>query len=433
MDSGQRRVLVIADLGHASPRIPGLFSELTNLGWEVDIVSPKLTKSQAKRFLSGFDLPSSLRIHFTGLYYSNYKLVLGNGLWEKAKRALAHKLVAVLRFFWLISCFDFFNARMSKGVEAHKFWVPAALKCVWRISDGTPSSKYSVVFSSSSPFTAHLVAHEISAKFNVPWVADYRDLWTLNHVNTTAVDFNQTKGRLEKRALQQAGLVVTVSEDLKCQQTLLYDGPIKVIHNGYKQESRELNLVQNKPKKIVYTGSVYEDFMDLELLLNTVDEFQEGKEFHNFELTFIGTSCENVKNHYRKKGSQIPAYLRLGGELSRVESFKLQKESDIGLVFGWKNKDFTGSFPTKFFEYLGANLHILFVGGFETEECAKEIVSGGLGTLAHTRNQLSKFLELYQDAQLHLPKPDRAKKFRYSELARTLDVELRKFSGDTLN
>ena len=35
-----------------------------------------------------------------------------------------------------------------------------------------------IVFSSALPFSSHLLAADIKKKFNIPWVADYRDLWS---------------------------------------------------------------------------------------------------------------------------------------------------------------------------------------------------------------------------------------------------------------
>ena len=38
--------------------------------------------------------------------------------------------------------------------------------------------KPDIIFASSSPYTSLIIANKVAKKYNLPWVAELRDLWT---------------------------------------------------------------------------------------------------------------------------------------------------------------------------------------------------------------------------------------------------------------
>jgi len=57
-------------------------------------------------------------------------------------------------------------------------WIRPAVKCGDKIiEDWRPD----IILTSGGPFSAFIATRILSAKHKIPWVADYRDLWSLNH------------------------------------------------------------------------------------------------------------------------------------------------------------------------------------------------------------------------------------------------------------
>ncbi|MGA2297463.1 MAG: glycosyltransferase [FCB group bacterium] len=76
--------------------------------------------------------------------------------------------------------------------------------------------KIDVVFATAPPFTDFILAQEISKKFNVPFVADYRDLWVDNPYHFYATPFHKNYSiKLEKELLTTAEKIVVVTRHSK--------------------------------------------------------------------------------------------------------------------------------------------------------------------------------------------------------------------------
>lgn len=418
------RIIIVADLGHSSPRVPGIFSELALLGWEVDFICPRVTLRKKDFFLSGIQIPTNFKFHFTGLYYSNYKIVLGNSLLKRGIRLVTRQLVKLIGLRFDVSEFLTRRPNLNLGVEQHKYWVPRAVKKAHKLVARRKQQSQipTIVISSSSPFSAHIAASIISAELGIPWIADYRDLWALNHSTRFKTDY----GRLdfERAIISRASRLVTVSEQLKQQQSQLFEGKIRIIHNGFVKRSLNSTSKEGFPKKIVYTGSLYREYMDLRLFLSSLEKFQLGSEGIYYQVIFAGSISDDVAKYYYEMNRMIPDYISVLGELSRQRTYELQQGADIGLIFGWEDREFNGSFPTKFFEYLGSGLHVLFSGGHEADECAQEIIRGQLGTVAHSAKSLLNFFDTFCKTQFPNAENGFAEKYSYSNLAKSFELEI---------
>jgi hypothetical protein len=415
-------LLIITDLGHASPRIPGIFSEVARLGWNVDLICPRISSRQKKLFLSGIDFPINFKIHYTGLYFSDYKLVTGNNLIKRLLRLFFRQFMRFRRIQISSKRTVFHSRDRRTGVENHRYWVPRVCEKAQKIYTRKPQSRVSptIVLSSSSPFSAHIAASIVSTKFELPWIADYRDLWALNHSNLGMPDEKVIE--FEKDVIASASVLTTVSNQLRIQQSSLFAGPINVIHNGFVVRPDRKQTEFKHPLVIVYTGSLYEKFMNLNLFLSTLDRFQGNSENPDFKVIFAGSISDEITKYYLNKHLKVPKYIEILGELPRGEIYQLQRAADIGLVLGWEDATFQGSFPTKFFEYLGANLHVLFSGGHPGDECANQIIQSDLGSVAHNSDALFEFFSSVTNNPADLKRnSSSSSQFSYSELAAKFD------------
>ena len=90
-------------------------------------------------------------------------------------------------------------------------WARHAEQAALRLMEHTPID---LVYSSSPPVSAHLAAMRVARHARVPWVADFRDMWTANPDYTAPAWRRALDRRLESRLLAAANGIITVSEHL---------------------------------------------------------------------------------------------------------------------------------------------------------------------------------------------------------------------------
>ena len=165
-----KKVLIIADLYHASPRIPSLSKYFPEFKWEPIALtghSPE-AEDQIFRFIKT-PFPDSVVEWKKRLFlhpHDGIQKQMGIPLnIRNNNRSLTTILINFL-------------SSIITYPDQHKYWARFALKSANELCE---CEKIDAVISSSSPVTSHLIASEISKKWRIPWVADLRDLWSQNH------------------------------------------------------------------------------------------------------------------------------------------------------------------------------------------------------------------------------------------------------------
>lgn len=315
---------MIVDLGHASPRFPGLCQELSRLGWDIDLISPRLSNRQKNLFL--FKETRNWNLIETSRYRMRYKRYLNSPIHIKVLAKLSFKLVDSIRYLHqkLIS-----ESQEEYGLLDHAGWKRHVYRKVVQL---TKSKKYDLVLSSSSPITAHVIARNVAEKLKLPWIADYRDLFSLNHTNPLGAD----SFRFESALLESANALTTVSAGFAKLQGQIYTGEIIVVNNGFKvlYPCKEAKL--NGSIKILYTGTIEHGFQNLELFLEALEELNSNQV--QAEVSFLGSSCSDVKHFYSIKSKAVPGFIHLNGNVSREESLSQQKSADLLLYFEWATR-----------------------------------------------------------------------------------------------
>jgi hypothetical protein len=76
--------------------------------------------------------------------------------------------------------------------------------------------RIAVIFSSAPPWTSHLIARRLKKKYRIPWVADFRDPWTLAPHQDGIPNWRKAADRrLERSSIHWADLVVSVTEEMR--------------------------------------------------------------------------------------------------------------------------------------------------------------------------------------------------------------------------
>ena len=100
-------------------------------------------------------------------------------------------------------------------------------------------NKYDAILSTSGPFTAHKIAEKLHSEFRLPWVADYRDLWSQRDYRSFAVSSERMwlEQKYESRIIQSADVLTTVSKPLADDLEQFHRKKTEVIFNGFDPAS----------------------------------------------------------------------------------------------------------------------------------------------------------------------------------------------------
>jgi len=393
-----KKVLIIADLFHASPRIPGLAKYLPEFGWQPIILTTPIGEKSDSRFGPPDDFRKNNRVIETYGYHSRKDVEL-----RPKKRLKKYGYIrTLLRNVVPFSVRKFLYRRYSEIVhypDAEKGWKPFAVKAGDELLQ---NEDIDAMISSSSPVTTHIVAHEFKDKYNVPWVADFRDLWTQNHNYPYSKLRKVFEKRLELKTLSTADALVTLSSPAAEKLRMLHkEKRVYTITNGFDPDimsDGKVNLTSIFT--ITYTGQIYSGKQDpSKILIALKNLISPGAiDPNHVEVRFYGPENGLLQKEIEKYG--LSNIVKQYGTISRKTSFEKQRESQLLLLLNWEDPREKGVYTGKIFEYLAAQRPILVTGGFGNDvvkELLDETNSGVYcSTVEEIKNALTDFYMEYK-------------------------------------
>lgn len=196
-------------------------------------------------------------------------------------------------------------------------WYPNAVKLG---SEIIAKHKPELIFSSCPPYTVHLIARQLKNKFNLPWIADFRDPWMENVVYNTVPRLGLVKkinASMEARTVNQADRVVTIgpvlAELLKSKMDSPH--PVEIIPNGYDTtDLQPNNKEQTETFYLSYFGTLYWHriphalFESIRHLIGNNQQFAES-----FKFRFVGNADAKTLSYLNEvlpeKNIEIRAYV----------------------------------------------------------------------------------------------------------------------------
>lgn len=225
------------------------------------------------------------------------------------------------------------------------------------------NESFDVMISSSSPVTCHLIANKLKENYDIPWIADLRDLWTQNHYYLHSRIRKIIDKRLELKVLSNADILTTVSPILVEKLKEIHKTKnIFSIPNGFNSKEINPGIPLTDKLSIIYTGRLYQGKRDPELLFKALNELnkEEKIDLNDFRLEFYGKSQDWLKKDI--ENYNLEKIVRQNGVVSREDVIKKQWESQILLLLTWNNPAEKGVLTGKIFEYLAAKRPILSYG-----------------------------------------------------------------------
>jgi hypothetical protein len=180
--------------------------------------------------------------------------------------------------------------------DAQIGWYPFALAAARRV---VRQSDVRAIFSSAFPITAHLVARRLHRETGIPWVAEFRDLWS---------DWGGNGRRrqrwdeaLERSLLEEAAAAVTVSPTYAEVLAARGGGRVEVLTNAFDSEDFQgaPALVQDT---VAHLGTYYAGRQDLETVIEALGGLVSGGALPSARLRFIGECPRSLRPAIHRAG-----------------------------------------------------------------------------------------------------------------------------------
>ena len=238
-------------------------------------------------------------------------------------------------------------------------WMPFAMKASTDLlADWRPD----LVYASGPPFTTLLIAEEVSRRFELPLVTEFRDRWSEDPY-APPFFWRRWRNRLaEKSLIDQSSALVTVSKPWAASYRARYSKPTEVVYNGYDAElcdAGPFDGAAGRPElEIVYTGGIYPGYRDPSPLFAAMRQLD--RRGLACRMIFHGVRSEAVEPLI--EAQDVSHMVEIREVLTHEAALRRQRESDILVLLQWNNPKEQGNVPGKFFEYLGARRPILVLG-----------------------------------------------------------------------
>jgi len=238
-------------------------------------------------------------------------------------------------------------------------WFPFALFSAIRI---IKKEKVNCIYSTSAPYTSHLVALLLKKIFGLPWVADFRDLWTQHPFSTSPQNLRmKIEERMEYKVLKTADRIVVATDHIGESFLLKYPAiakdKFKTITNGYDLDDfRALQPKVFSKFTITYVGSFYSIRTPkyfLQALRMLIDEKPTVR--NNMQVLFIGKF--DPRNYQLLDDLELQNVVTVYNYVFHQEAVQYMLGSDILLLILPPNA--VGVYTGKIFEYIASKRPIL--------------------------------------------------------------------------
>lgn len=291
--------------------------------------------------------------------------------------------------------------------DARCWWVKPSVRFLKRYLKEHPVD---AMISTGPPHSMHLIAKALHKKFNIPWVADFRDPWT-------DIDFykdlkltrcaDKKHHRLEYQVLTEATKVVTVGWD--CAKGLESHGAkdVEVITNGYDDfgkiclntdENPSLRDHKSLPFTMSHIGIISEN-RNPEMFWQAISELVDK----NLKIRLIGQVDNSVVESIKR--NDIEKYVEIIPYIPHNQVIEEQANSDVLLLFVNNTPNAKGILTGKIFEYMASGRPILCIGP-EDGDSARILNETQTGITVDFNDKekmksiILEFLAKYQENQL---------------------------------
>lgn len=269
-----------------------------------------------------------------------------------------------------------------------------------------------MIYSTSPSTVTHLIALKLAKKYNLPWVADFRDPWAYFYSDRLIQPMKSLNIKLEKKVLARANRFVIalpkIIDEFKTLKKGFNPTQCSLIYNGYDEEDfKDISPHIFEQFTIVYTGQTYgvrRSPVHLFAALNFL--FQEHPDLKTkIKTLFIGVigakfplMAELVKDYH------LEGNIELMGHLEHKKALSYMCGASVLFLVTERRKDTKRPFqgkdviPAKLYEYLRAKRPILALVPLDSD-CARIIQDARAGVVVeptHHHKAKEVILDMYE-------------------------------------
>lgn len=284
--------------------------------------------------------------------------------------------------------------------------------------------KIGTVITTGPPHSVHLIGLGLKDKFDIRWIADFRDPWTSigYHEKLRLSKASQQKHKeLERKVLSSADQIVVTSQATRSEFENITSKPIEVVTNGY--EDNPYTMALDEDFTIAHIGSLLTDrnptrlWTVLQELVQTNELFAE-----KLKIQLVGVVGDEVKDSLAEHG--LADYVDFKGYLNHQEVLQLQQKAQLLLLLEINSAQTAGIIPGKLFEYFAAKRPILAIGPKEWEAgiMVQATESGTFLTIedmTELNTVLLEWFSRYQEKRL-VANPKNIEQYHRRQLTETL-------------
>jgi hypothetical protein len=248
--------------------------------------------------------------------------------------------------------------------------------------------KVDLIIATGEPFILFKYASALSKKYNIPWIADYRDGWSANY-NRSAIE-KLFYSIIEKKIVATVTAVTTVSEEFAVQFQPLLKRKVLVSFNGYFEEKFETITPQLKLEKFIvsFAGTLY-SYQPIEIFAKGFSLFFL-KYNKDVVLRFLGANFyPDQVNRIKKAFAGCNVNIEFTDRLPHAATLQLLNESSLLLLPANPKHQ---QIYAKVFDYLALRKNILLC---QSDEGAlhKIISETRSGFICNTAEEVAAVLE----------------------------------------
>ncbi|PZD79298.1 glycosyl transferase family 1 [Mesonia sp. K7] len=306
--------------------------------------------------------------------------------------------------------------------DARKFWKKPAVNFLSKVIE---EEQIDTVISTGPPHSLHLIAKDLKKRFNINWIADFRDPWTKigYHEDLKLTSTSRKKHlKLEQAVLDTADKIVTTSFTTQKDFESQTQTPVFCVTNGYDgAQIHESELDEHFT--ISHIGSLLTK-RNPTVLWDVLEEIIiENKQFEeHFKLRLIGKVSEDVLQSMRYRA--LESHIENLGYLAHTKLIDYQSKTQVLLLVEIDEEKTRGIIPGKLFEYLRANRPILAIGpkDWDVGVILKQITGSPHFEYSHReaiKQQILQWFEAYLEKKLQVDHQE-ISQFHRKDLTRKL-------------
>lgn len=395
-----KKVLIIANLDHASPRIPALVTHFPEFGWEATIITPAIGSDAKSRL--GFPQGFLEKTRIIEAPYRGDIFWFWRGLFKffgyKTSESITEQIksrVGVSKQRSFVDVIMKWYQTFFAYPDTERTWKKPALRVARKVLE---EGRFDAILSSSPFPTSHIVASKLKKKFELCWIADFRDPWTENHIYPYPLFRKVFERALEVKTMRKANALVAASPLSAEKIAALHKRNVHVVTNGFNPDNiSSVPACLTDKFTITYTGTIYTGKQNPGKFLTALRNLIEKKlvDPGDIAVGFYGRNDNWLRNEITVYG--LSDIIKQYGTISRSEALERQRESQLLLYLNWdEGKDLRS--PLKFYEYLAAQRPILASGGFSGDDIESMLFETKAGVYAPTVEEIeSALLKAYEE------------------------------------